>query len=1374
VLTTPYIPGLEVRIPKGTEITDEDGKPVTELGITPIPVDRPPFPLPQNVHVPIYFTVQPGGAYLKPFARIIYPNYDSEPEGTRISFFHYDPDEKDWFVYGQGKVMPGGKQIEPDPGVGIYEFTGAMIGTGGNPPGTGPTPGNDHDDGDPVDLSTGIFVLDKTDLIVPDVMPLVLTRTYRPNDSVSRPFGIGATHPYQMFMYSARQYQELDLILPDGGRLNYVRISAGTGYTDGVFEHTGSGTKYHKSIVRWNGNAGWDLILKDGTTYTFPQYAPLQSIRDRHGNRITISRSGSSTGNITQVTSSNGRWIAFTYDSSNRITQAKDNTGRTVAYTYDTSGRLWKVTDPAGGVTEYTYDTAHRMLTIKDARGITFLTNEYDANGRVRKQTQADGSTYLFAYTLDANNKVTQTDVTNPRGNVRRVTFNASGHTLSDTYAVGTTEQQTLSYELQAGTNLPLTITDPAGKKTAYTYDAMGNVTSVTRLAQTSSAVTTRISYDSRFNKVSTITNALNHTNTFGYDAKGNVTSITDALGRRATLSYNAAGQIVAITNPLNQITRMTYQDGDLATIADPLGRSSTRFSDSAGRLVTVTDPRGLTTRFDYNGLSLPIRRIDPLGRITLTEYDANGNITRITDPRGGITSYTYDSMDRTATRTDPLGRAERYTYDAAGNLTQFIDRKGQITNTRYDPLDRMIFVGYGASTTGTNPTYQSTTQYSYDIVGRLTQLADSQSGTIAFTYDDLDRLTREASPQGTVSYTYDALGRRTGMTVAGQTSISYTYDASNRLTKITQGTANVTMAYDNANRVLSTALPTGVTMAYSYNAASELTEISYKLGTTVLGNLTYGYDASGQQTRMGGSYARTGVPQPVTSATYDAANRLTQWGTRTLTYDANGNLTNDGVNTYTWDARNQLVSISGSGLSASFQYDAMGRRINKSINGVATGFAYDGSNAVQELSGGSAIANMLTGSDADEVFTRADSAGTRALLTDRLGSTIALVDSSGVAQTQYTYDPFGNTTASGAASTNPTQFTGRENDGTGLYYYRARYYSPTFQRFISEDPIGFRGGDVNLYAYVRNSPTNFTDSSGMILDTIVDIASIGYDLYRLATDGRKNLGENLAALGLDVAGALLPFATGLGAAGRAAAHADDVSDALRGASQICSFRGDTPVATEDGEQPISELEAGDTVLAYNEELGTTGSYTVTAVWAHEDPVIQHLTIDGEQIATTPDHPFYTEEQGWVAAGHLQVGAQVRTAGGGAGVVESIRFEHRPQLMYNLTVDQAHTYFVGHTQALVHNSCPIITDGMRLPTNDALDTAEQFLGPGYKDLGNGRFVSSDGLRQVRMGDSDILGHHGGGPHMNFETLGPNPAKPGKMQVVDNKHVYLDP
>src|SRR5205823_3115071 len=187
------------------------------------------------------------------------------------------------------------------------------------------------------------------------------------------------------------------------------------------------------------------------------------------------------------------------------------------------------------------------------------------------------------------------------------------------------------------------------------------------------------------------------------------------------------------------------------------------------------------------------------------------------------------------------------------------------------------------------------------------------------------------------------------------------------------------------------------------------------------------------------------------------------------------------GTTTYTWDARDQLASLTGPGLSASFQYDAVGRRSSKTVNGTTTALLYDGVNPVQELTNGVPSANLLTGLGIDEVFSRAEAAGTRSLLTDALGSVLALTDGAGAVQTAYTYEPFGQTTVSGAASSNPIQYTGRENDGPGLYYYRARYYHPTLQRFISEDPIGFVGGDHNLFDYVQNNPINHVDPSGLI-----------------------------------------------------------------------------------------------------------------------------------------------------------------------------------------------------------------------------------------------------------------------------------------------------
>ncbi|HSE15991.1 MAG TPA: RHS repeat-associated core domain-containing protein [Pyrinomonadaceae bacterium] len=1086
-VSTPMIPGLELRLPAGTVIRDLDGRTVTEITITPIPTDRPPFPLPRSVHVPVFFTIQPGGAQvIPPRARLIYPNFTNQRPGTRIDFWNYDPTEKGWYIYGQGTVSPDAKQIVPDPGVVIYEFSGAMVSSPSNAPPNGPPAGSGpkDKDGEPVDLSTGLFVYERTDLVLPDTIPISLTRTYRQSDTVSRPFGIGMTHPYEIFMIGdTRPYTFQELILPDGARIHYDRISPGTSFSDAVYEHTASQTGFYKSQLAWNGN-GWNLTLKDGSVYTFPdsdsatvpRRAACTSMRNRFGETLTLTRDSNS--NLTRITTPNGRWVEFTYDTSNRITLAKDNIGRTVGYTYDAGGRLWKMTDPAGGVTEYTYDGTHQMLTIKDARSNVYLTNEYDANGRVFRQTQADGGIYLFAYTLNGSGKVTQTDVTDPLGNIRRTTFNSAGYVFTDTFALGKPEQQVITYERQAGTNFLLSVTDPLGRKTAYTYDTAGNPTSTTWMADTAEAVSTGYTFDPVFGKPTTITDPLNKVTHFDYDAKGNLTSQTDPLGHGSSYIYNNAGQPTSMTDALTHSIQWNYDAGDLTSATDPLGRTITQFVDAAGRLLSSVDAAGKTVRYEYDVLNQVTKLTDPTGNITQSSYDANSNLLSVTDTRGKVTSYVYDNMDRVVTRTDPLQHDETLEYDLGGNLVKVTDRRGKVTTFGYDALHRIVFIGYGTVGSGPSATYESTITNNYDAAGHLASTVDSVAGTITLTYDNLDRLTSEITPQGTVTYGYDAAGRQTSMTVTGQTAVTYTYDDAGRLTQITQGTATATIAYDNANRRTSLTLSNGVAINYDYDAASQLTSLTYLRNSTTLGTLTYAYDNAGHRIKVGGSYARTSLPAAEAGKVYNDNNQITQRGAATLSYDLNGNLTSDGVNTYTWNARNQLASISGPGLSASFEYDAFGRRISKTLNGNTSSFLYNGGAVVQEIVSGTPVATMLTGA-ANELLTRTDAAGTSSYLPDGLCSTLALIDSAGVLQTQYTYDPFGNTTASGA-TTNRNAYTGREDDGTGLYYLRNRYYSPGLQRFISEDPIEFAGGDANLYAYVLNNPILYTDPNGL------------------------------------------------------------------------------------------------------------------------------------------------------------------------------------------------------------------------------------------------------------------------------------------------------
>jgi len=546
---------------------------------------------------------------------------------------------------------------------------------------------------------------------------------------------------------------------------------------------------------------------------------------------------------------------------------------------------------------------------------------------------------------------------------------------------------------------------------------------------------------------------------------------------------YNTFGQPVTVTDPLTNTTQFDYDaDGNLITTTDPLGNSTQRAYDAVSRLITLTDPRGFGTQFRYDNLNRVTTIADARQGITAFGYDPNGNLLEVTDAKGQTTGYTYEVMDRLETRTDALTRTEFYEYDPNGNLTQFTDRKNKGSRFTYDVLNRRTEANYADG---------SASSSTYDSVGRLAQATDSTSGTIEFAYDNLDRLIKEITPQGVIEYAYDALGRRTTMTPNGQNPVTYDYDAASRLTEVAQGIQVVGIGYDVAGRRTSLTYPNGVITSYTYDAASRLLNILHQGAAAVIEDLTYTYDAAGNRisfTRSNGT--ASDLPDAVQAA-YDAANEQIQFGdplpaAPNLTYDANGNLTAQTDPTdptkltiYTWGARNRLVAISGPSLSARFSYDALGRRVSKMINVVTTEFHYDGNDIVQEIRGGAVGASYIRSLNIDEPFVRQTAGGNEHYHTDALGSTLNLSDGTGTATTTYQYEAFGRTSATGASS-NAFQYTGRENDGTGLYYHRARYYSPNFQRFISEDLVEFRGEDVNFYAYVGNGPVNFTDPSGL------------------------------------------------------------------------------------------------------------------------------------------------------------------------------------------------------------------------------------------------------------------------------------------------------
>ncbi|WP_405851451.1 polymorphic toxin-type HINT domain-containing protein [Streptomyces sp. NBC_01369] len=1301
-LTTPQIPGLEVRIPKGSVVRDENGKAVTELGITAIPIDRPPFPLPRNSVVPVYFTVQPGGTTVFPKgAQIVYPNYTHEAPGARVDFMDYDPKDKGWHVYGHGQVSPDGRQVVPDADTRVWAFHGAMFNIADLVPWdlTGLKDVIDWLSGDPVDLATGQLTDSRTDLGVFDPLGSAeVNRTYWQGDTQPRAFGIGRDLSYNAFLHSEKQYEQVDLYLPGGQKVHFTRTSPGTGYADAVFEPLDTPTGFRGSKILNNDNQ-WELRFRDGSVWVFPQYAPLKEIRDRHGNALKLTRLSGNKGEITRITTPGGRWISLAYDTKHRVHEARDNTGRTVIYDYDSAGRLSTVTDPADKVSRYTYDgSSNRILTATDARNITYMTNSYYPDGRVKDQVLTEGAKYSFAYTQTGTGQITSTEVTQPGGAIRRVEFDAAGYGVLDIAARGSSLERRTQYVRGPNHRIDAVV-DPYGQRTELTYDANGHVTRSVEQAGTANArASGTATFDGPFDQPTRVTDPLDNETVFGYDTQGNLQTVTDPEDRRTTLTYAPDGQIKSVTDNADAVTEFTYRNGDLVSVKDAEGRVSRQFTDAAGRASALTDTAGSLTTVVYDKLNQPRKVTDPLGRSTGFDYDDNGNLTTLTDARNSTARWEYDDADRPRTATDAMGAKATFEYDAAGLLRKATSRSGKIALATYDLLGRAKTAQYGVDIAGQA---ESSVSYDYDGHDLLKQINDSQAGNQSFAYDTYDRPKTVTGPNGTVSYEYDAADRRKTMTAGGQTT-SYGFDMAGILTSITSGTQEIGFELDAVGREKTATMPGGVARTTGYDKTGTITSIAYAQGTSNIGDLHYTRDERALQTGLTGSLANVALPAAETGTVFGKDNRITTYGGRSFTYDADGQLKTDGIRDYTWNARGQLSGLTKAGQNSSFGYDALGTRSTKTVGGTTNKFLTDGSNPLVEQNGtGDTTATVAT-SGLDEFLTRTENGATQIYLTDALGSVIGLANSDGTIATKYAYDPNGRATTTGAASSNPYTFTGRENDGTGLLYYRDRYYDPETGRFISQDPIGQAGG-TNLYQYALSSPTTYTDPTGdnpMIAACAVGgLMDGGIDWAFQRLSGRKvNWGQvgNAALTGCM-----------LGMAGEALSAFMAARGTMRAGSCLTrnSFTADTPVLMADGtRKPIKDIKTGDKVLATDPQTGETGPRTVTAlIEGNGEKQLVDLTIDtgqaqntkNDHITATEGHPFWVPAlHQWVEAGSLKAGQWLRTSAGTWVQITATKHRAQSTKVYNLTVDDLHTYYVlaGATPVLVHN-CGSRPDG---------------------------------------------------------------------------------
>jgi YD repeat-containing protein len=234
-----------------------------------------------------------------------------------------------------------------------------------------------------IPLGGGFFPI-KTDLHVPDTIPLAFTRTYVPLTAWSERFHVFLPHVYDPFLTGSRfPYTYQDWRLPDGQSVHYKRISPGTGFADAIFGAVSSSRIFANSRVNWNG-FGWDWTFPDGTTRlspeaynaTRPQQGSLAGIFDENGNEVRLSRSES--GELTEIRSPGRHWIRPEYDHS-RMIRARDSSGYAVEYEYDPVDRLSSVKYPGGKATKYSYDMRNRVLGVEDPSEDVAMEIEYDS-----------------------------------------------------------------------------------------------------------------------------------------------------------------------------------------------------------------------------------------------------------------------------------------------------------------------------------------------------------------------------------------------------------------------------------------------------------------------------------------------------------------------------------------------------------------------------------------------------------------------------------------------------------------------------------------------------------------------------------------------------------------------------------------------------------------------------------------------------------------------------------------------------------------------------------------------------------------------------------------------------------------------------------
>lgn len=882
---------------------------------------------------------------------------------------------------------------------------------------------------------------------------------------------------------------------------------------------------------RWNASvtaSGSEtlLALPDAVRHFDTATGRLASTEDRWGNRLTVARDANN--RVATVTDAFGRALTFVYPgTSQRVSEVKDPSGASIA-TFTYSGDLLTAVVFADGRREtFVYDGYARIATRTNALGKVVERHTYEQSSWGRALTseiEGGAEKYTLAYSTGS------TKVTDGLGREATYTYRSLGEVKRVTQVQGTCAcgpRLKRDYDKYDRT---LWTEDAAGHRTTFGWTE-SDLTSVT------DALGNVVRREYAGGRLTAVVDQLNNRLTFARNAQGDITSIVDPTGATVlTTTYTASG-LPATVKYANTTKTWAYEwtSGDLTKVTDPTSKYVASTYDVRGRHLSFTIPAGAYA-LAYNDatrqetLTLPGKQVytvtkDLAGRVATivspagTEawaYDGAGRIASYTTAAGQAVTFEYDLMsNHTATVQDglrwetkyddfnrpveakwPDGRKEAMVWSDDDLLASLTQRDGTVVTNAWDAAHRQTTAGDAT--------------WAYDARG-LPLSAANGADTLKWTYDSMGRATSEESTRlgSLLAREYAANGAQTALKVNGAAVASFAQDDAGRPTSETWFGKTFARAWDTSGRAGAVTYPNGVITTPTRNANSQLTKVLAKKGTTTLFSATYTLNSGGRRTAKAlsdaaysetytldadnrlksvkrgttlvGSFAfdaRNNLSAVVGgAATYDSSNRILTYPGLTFQHDALGNLTrkSNGVDVwdYGWQASG-LATAKRNGVSAaSFVYDPLGRKIERTVSGAVTTCVHDGRRCLVEQSGATTT-RYVTG----EAPWATESGGAwKFFTTDGLGSVAKVTDLNGAVVQTRQYNAFGKpevVTTSGLAFAGQTYVA-----EIGLSDFPARFYDPETGRFLSEDPAGFGPGSINLYNYTGNGPHDRIDQTG-------------------------------------------------------------------------------------------------------------------------------------------------------------------------------------------------------------------------------------------------------------------------------------------------------